>query len=46
MRVDLGATTPLCQVVLQWQRSCAKAYRVDVSADGVNGWTHNVISYP
>jgi hypothetical protein len=39
IQVDLGATTQICQVTLQWQRSYAKAYRIEVSADGVNGWT-------
>ncbi|WP_433073701.1 discoidin domain-containing protein [Dactylosporangium sp. CA-052675] len=39
IQIDLGATTQICQVVLTWQRSYAKAYRVEVSADGVNGWT-------
>ncbi|UAB92621.1 discoidin domain-containing protein [Dactylosporangium vinaceum] len=39
IQIDLGATTQICQVSLSWQRSYAKAYRVEVSADGVNGWT-------
>ncbi|WP_432840995.1 discoidin domain-containing protein [Dactylosporangium sp. CA-092794] len=38
IQIDLGATTQICQVVLTWQRSYAKAYRIEVSADGVSGW--------
>ncbi|MGI5241873.1 discoidin domain-containing protein [Dactylosporangium sp. CA-139066] len=39
IQIDLGQSTQICQVVLQWQRSYAKAYRIEVSSDGVNGWT-------
>ncbi|WP_433041573.1 discoidin domain-containing protein [Dactylosporangium sp. CS-033363] len=39
IQIDLGATTQLCQVVLTWQRSYAKSYRVEVSADGTSGWS-------
>jgi F5/8 type C domain len=39
IQVDLGTTTSICQVVLTWQRSYAKAYRIDVSADGSSGWS-------
>ncbi|MFG2044609.1 discoidin domain-containing protein, partial [Dactylosporangium sp. NPDC048998] len=39
IQIDLGATTQICQVVLTWQRSYATAYRIEVSADGVNGWS-------
>ncbi|WP_426502221.1 discoidin domain-containing protein [Dactylosporangium sp. McL0621] len=39
IQIDLGATTQICQVVLTWQRSYATAYRIEVSADGVSGWS-------
>ncbi|WP_433201376.1 discoidin domain-containing protein [Dactylosporangium sp. CS-047395] len=39
IQIDLGATTQVCQVVLTWQRSYAKSYRVEVSADGTGGWS-------
>ncbi|WP_345130896.1 discoidin domain-containing protein, partial [Dactylosporangium darangshiense] len=38
IQIDLGATTQICSVVLTWQRSYAKAYSIEVSADGT-GWT-------
>ncbi len=36
IRVDLGATSQLSRVVLRWEAAYAKAYRVEVSADGAN----------
>jgi F5/8 type C domain len=39
LRVDLGASTDICQVVLTWQSSYAKAFEIEVSPDGVGGWT-------
>nr|WP_259465200.1 discoidin domain-containing protein [Streptomyces sp. TLI_171] len=38
LQVDLGATATLSQVVLQWETAAAKAYQIQVSADGAN-WT-------
>ncbi|MFI6327565.1 discoidin domain-containing protein [Micromonospora chersina] len=34
LRVDLGATATVSQVVLQWEAAYATAYQVQVSADG------------
>src|SRR5207253_1138374 len=36
--VDLGATTSICQVDLQWEAAAGKAFQVQTSADGTN-WT-------
>jgi endo-1,4-beta-D-glucanase Y len=36
IRVDLGSSTQLGRVVLRWEAAYAKAYRVEVSADGTN----------
>ena len=36
--MDLGATATISQVVLQWETASAKAYQIQVSADGSN-WT-------
>jgi hypothetical protein len=38
IQVDLGTTTDVCQVVITWQNSYAKAFRIEVSADGQGGW--------
>ena len=38
LQVDLGATTSVCQVVLQWETAYGKAYGIALSTDGVN-WT-------
>ncbi|MFC7529774.1 discoidin domain-containing protein [Actinoplanes sp. GCM10030250] len=38
IRVDLGATATISQVVLQWEGAFAKAYQIQVSPDG-NAWT-------
>jgi hypothetical protein len=38
LRVDLGATATITQVVLQWEAAYAKSYKLQVSADG-NAWT-------
>jgi hypothetical protein len=34
IRVDLGATASVSQVVLRWETAYAKAYRIEFSADG------------
>lgn len=36
IQVDLGAPAQLSQVVLRWEAAAAKAYRVELSADGAN----------
>ncbi|WP_155368604.1 discoidin domain-containing protein [Catellatospora vulcania] len=38
IQVDLGPATPVCQVVINWQTSYAKAFRLELSDDGAN-WT-------
>ncbi|MEV4556261.1 discoidin domain-containing protein [Kitasatospora sp. NPDC049285] len=38
LQVDLGSTATITQVVLQWETASAKAYQIQVSADGAN-WT-------
>jgi beta-glucosidase len=38
LQVDLGGTATISQVVLQWETASAKAYQIQVSADGSN-WT-------
>ncbi|WP_078876473.1 discoidin domain-containing protein [Streptomyces sp. 150FB] len=38
IRVDLGATAQIKQVVLQWDPAYATAYQIQTSADG-NNWT-------
>ncbi|MFT4284189.1 MAG: discoidin domain-containing protein [Protaetiibacter sp.] len=38
IQVDLGASTPLCRVELDWETAYAKSFRIDVSDDGTN-WT-------
>jgi hypothetical protein len=38
LRVDLGATTAVCQVVLNWEAAYATAFQVQVSNDATN-WT-------
>ncbi|MFF5235397.1 discoidin domain-containing protein [Dactylosporangium sp. NPDC000521] len=40
LQVDLGAVTDVCQVVIAWQTSYAKAFSVEVSPTGAAGsWT-------
>ena len=39
IQLDLGRSTDLCQVVLTWQNSYAKAFSIEVSTDGQSGWT-------
>ncbi|HWB36435.1 MAG TPA: discoidin domain-containing protein, partial [Rugosimonospora sp.] len=34
LRVDLGATVTVCQVVLQWETAYASAFQIQMSADG------------
>ncbi|MFF1901906.1 discoidin domain-containing protein [Kitasatospora sp. NPDC058218] len=34
LRIDLGATTLVGRVTLDWERAYGKAYRIEVSADG------------
>jgi len=38
IQIDLGTSIDICQVVLAWQNSYAKAFSIDVSADGQSGW--------
>ncbi|MFL6077993.1 MAG: discoidin domain-containing protein [Mycobacteriales bacterium] len=38
IRVDLGSTQSICQVVLTWEAAAGKAYQIQTSADG-NSWT-------
>jgi beta-glucosidase len=38
IQVDLGASTTICQVVLQWETAYATAYQIQVSADA-STWT-------
>jgi len=38
IRVDLGATVTVCQVVLTWEAAFARSFQVQVSADG-SAWT-------
>lgn len=38
IRVDLGATATLTQVVLQWETAYGRAYKIQTSADGTS-WT-------
>jgi hypothetical protein len=38
LRVDLGGSQTICQVVLQWEGAYAKAYKIQTSADGTT-WT-------
>ncbi|TDQ00546.1 beta-1,3-glucanase family protein [Labedaea rhizosphaerae] len=38
LRVDLGATATVCGVELDWEAAYAKAFQVQISADG-NTWT-------
>jgi hypothetical protein len=38
LRVDLGATATITQVVLQWESAYARSFQVQTSADG-NAWT-------
>ncbi len=39
LQVDLGTSTTVCQVVITWQTSYAKAFQLQVSPDGVGNWT-------
>ncbi|MEV0225594.1 discoidin domain-containing protein [Streptomyces sp. NPDC050704] len=36
LRLDLGSTSTVKRVTLDWERAYAKAYRVEVSTDGTN----------
>ena len=38
LEVDLGATQPICQVVIHWETAYAKAFQVQASNDAAN-WT-------
>ncbi|GHJ48373.1 hypothetical protein Cs7R123_57150 [Catellatospora sp. TT07R-123] len=38
LRVDLGTSAAISQVVLQWESAYAKSFQIQVSADG-NAWT-------
>ncbi|GAB3057204.1 discoidin domain-containing protein [Micromonospora schwarzwaldensis] len=39
LQVDFGASTDVCEVVLTWQTSYAKAFQIQVSPDGVGNWS-------
>nr|WP_184833134.1 discoidin domain-containing protein [Allocatelliglobosispora scoriae] len=39
VQVDLGATTAICQVVLQWEGAYATSFQIQTSATGTGGWT-------
>ncbi|MFE9191095.1 discoidin domain-containing protein [Micromonospora sp. NPDC007208] len=39
LQVDLGASTDVCEVLLTWQTSYAKAFQIQVSPDGVGNWS-------
>jgi hypothetical protein len=38
LRVDLGSTQSICQVVLQWEGAYGRAFQIQTSADGTS-WT-------
>jgi subtilase family serine protease len=38
LRVDLGATTPICRVLLRWEAAYGSAYQIQTSNDGTT-WT-------
>jgi beta-glucosidase len=38
LQVDLGASVPVCQVVLHWETAYATAFQIQVSTDGTT-WT-------
>ena len=38
LQVDLGSSTSICKVVLQWETASGKAYQIQTSPDGTN-WT-------
>ncbi|ACU72977.1 coagulation factor 5/8 type domain protein [Catenulispora acidiphila DSM 44928] len=38
LQVDLGSSTSICKVVLQWETAYGKAYQIQTSNDGTN-WT-------
>src|SRR5256885_12917020 len=38
IQVDLGASTQVCQVVLQWEAAYATAFQIQLSANGTS-WT-------
>lgn len=38
LRVDLGSSQAICQIVLQWEGAYARAFQLQVSPDGTN-WT-------
>jgi len=38
VEVDLSASLPICQVVLNWENAYAKAFQIQISSDGTN-WT-------
>lgn len=39
LQVDLGATKSINKVVLNWEGAYGKAFKIQTSADGINGWT-------
>ncbi|MFR9781132.1 discoidin domain-containing protein, partial [Micromonospora sp. MS34] len=38
LRVDLGGTQTLCQVVLQWEAAYARSFQIQVAADTAGPW--------
>jgi hypothetical protein len=40
IQVDLGASTAICQVVLQWEAAYATAYQIQVSGSATGPWTN------
>jgi hypothetical protein len=39
LRVDLGSTSTISQVTLNWENAYASSYRIQTSANGADGWT-------
>ena len=39
IQVDLGGSAAISQVVLQWEAAYARAFQIQVSANGTSGWT-------
>ncbi|MFE4176612.1 discoidin domain-containing protein [Streptomyces sp. NPDC056909] len=39
IQIDLGSSVAVSQIVLNWETAYAKAYKIEFSANGVDGWT-------
>nr|WP_184840766.1 discoidin domain-containing protein [Allocatelliglobosispora scoriae] len=39
IRIDLGATASISQVILRWEGAYATSFQIQTSADGTTGWT-------